>query len=375
VGLTERGMVCACALFGMCGGSASAVMLSHQPPPSVTDRTLRGERRQITSITEEGWLLLRRHGTGIVFSTLAYVLVGSLRAYRDFFQTEIFDAAGLGAHPEAMAYSEVGIAVVVLGIIGSYSAILNSWRALNVVLATSIGGALLVTAATRAWSVGIVGGTTWALAVGAGIFLGYMPIGCVLYDRLLAAAGEQLTTTMLSVLSDAAVTVAVSGMLIAKEVQNAHAAEEARTHSTHAASSAPQPLAPLPVLPPVTLRDDRSGVATFFASACTYGGVAVALCCIAALVAFNLSIAAALRKLEEDDDALIPGGPEFSGSEDIFAVPLVAQSLSSITGVPLPEHAVLAGGGSDGLEHGIAKGNEEPDDKAGGNRGVAAELL
>lgn len=167
-GFSERAMVSACSSFGIVVGSVAAVVLFRLPPPSVTDRALRGERRRIASITKEGWMLLQRYGVGICLSTTAYVLIGTLRTLRDYFQPEIFAAAGL--RPEAMALSEMLIGVFVLSVVGSFSLILNSWRAFNVVIATVTCGSLAVTLCTLGWQLGWIGGYVWAIGVGSGIF-------------------------------------------------------------------------------------------------------------------------------------------------------------------------------------------------------------
>ncbi|KAG8463149.1 hypothetical protein KFE25_011146 [Diacronema lutheri] len=280
-GLTERAMVCTCASFGVVSGTICAVAMATRPPPSAADEAARGARREMRSIRREGLLLLTRHGLGIALTTAAYSLCGTVRVFRDFFLPELFAEVGVHGHPAAFALSEGAIALLVIATIGSFARIESNWLALNVILATAMMGVLLAFCASILWRARAIGGLPWVTLVGAGIFLMYMPIGCVLYDRLLAAAREQLTTTLLSVLSDAATTACAAALLIYKEFGWAATRGTGATGEGVTGEGA---------------TGEGGEVSAFFAAASTAVCAISALLLLGATVAFNRSVSAALGR-------------------------------------------------------------------------------
>ncbi|KAG8459940.1 hypothetical protein KFE25_010989 [Diacronema lutheri] len=290
-GLPNGGMMCACATAGLVLGSATAALLAAQEPPSMADVALRGERRELSSVREQGVRLIRRHGLGVALATCAYVLVGTLRAYRDFYQPELFEAVGLGGRPALFAASELSVAACVLTFTAALSIITDSWVALNVILAAAMSGGLALALATflfraHAYSSGFA----WMLLVGAGAFFAYVPVGTVLYERLLAAAHEQLTTSMLSILSDAAVLVG-TGLLLAADSMAAARAGRA-PHSAHGATTATIATPPAAV--------EAGAVFELFSRIAVVGGVLVGALLFCAALAFNASV----RKTREASSML-----------------------------------------------------------------------
>lgn len=280
-GLGSGAMMSSCALCGTLVGTACALALAAQEAPSVADVALRGERRELSSLHEQGARLLRRHGAGIALTTLAYVIVGTLRAFRDFYQVELFEAVGLGGRPGLLAASELIVAACILLFTGALSLLSDSWLALNVIVCAAASGGLLVALSTAAFHAGLYArGFAWIVLVGAGLFLSYIPIGTVLYERLLAAAHEQLTSSLLSILSDASVLVGTSLLLLCDSYAAAHAG--AAPHGAHAGV----------LVRRGTAADglEVEGVRDFFSRAATAGGVAVLLLMCAAGIAFNRSV-------------------------------------------------------------------------------------
>jgi hypothetical protein len=50
---------------------------------------------------------------------------------------------------------------------------------------------------------GVLGPRTWMILVGLGLYLGYVPYGSVLFDRMIAALGTVATAVFLIYISDA----------------------------------------------------------------------------------------------------------------------------------------------------------------------------
>ena len=82
------------------------------------------------------------------------------------------------------------------------------------VAASGGAGAALVTVAHERQ---LLGGLGWMICVGACNFLAYVPLGTMLYDRLLGAAHEHMTSALLNLLMDASVLVGTASLLCYKD--------------------------------------------------------------------------------------------------------------------------------------------------------------
>lgn len=213
-GLTERRMVACCVLGGVCVGSVSGLAVAAHPPPSAADVRRRGHRERITSVRAEGAMLFRRYGTGLGITMAAYVLCGALRAYRDYFQVELYSAAGINSsHTSVFALGEGVISALVLVTCAGFSRIHDNMRAMYSILATSAAGGVIIVVVTASWLAGSVAGVFWVVGVGCGTFLAYVPLGTMIFDRLLAAAGESLTSSLLQLVADTCVLVGTAALL------------------------------------------------------------------------------------------------------------------------------------------------------------------
>src|SRR5678815_4900615 len=64
-------------------------------------------------------------------------------------------------------------------------------------------GAIIIGAGTMLFDGGAIGPKLWMILVGLGLYLGYVPYGCVLFDRTIAALGIVATAVFLIYVSDA----------------------------------------------------------------------------------------------------------------------------------------------------------------------------
>lgn len=269
-GLSPRAMVAGFCLFAMAGGSVMAAALARVPPPSSADLALRCARDEMRSVRADGCALLARHGVGLSLVLLTYMVVGVLRTVRDYYEKELFDAVGMDDRPTATAVAELICGMAVLCMTGLLAFIADSWRALNVILVCSAMGGAMTAVVTLAWRAGMVGGFVWVLGVGMAIFVPYVSLGTVLFDRLLAAAHEHLTSSLIIIVGDVLVMFATVGAL---------ARLRARGQSGEADAGSG--------------RD--GGIAAFFADRCVESGVATATMTVLAVGAFATSITRALR--------------------------------------------------------------------------------
>ena len=102
-----------------------------------------------------------------------------------------------------MTTAEVPIAVVSLLAIGLIVRIKDNQKALWLIHGLMFAGAALTGVATLLFQAEILGPATWMICVGMGLYLGYVPINCVLFDRLIAAVGQAATAGFLIYVADA----------------------------------------------------------------------------------------------------------------------------------------------------------------------------
>ena len=145
-----------------------------------------------------------------------YLLLTVYRDLRDNFAADIWQALGYGNTPLIFTASEIPIALVMLGVMGSLMWIRSNRTALMVNLYIILAGALLVGAATAGFQAGLVGPLVWMILVGLGLFMGYVPFNCILFERFIAYVGTAANVGFLMYVVDAFGYLSSVGVLVAK---------------------------------------------------------------------------------------------------------------------------------------------------------------
>lgn len=191
----------------------AVLALSKLPPPSRADveaRTLRtimdgSERRQF----------FLRFAPGLISLTALYVFLTAYRDFRDNFAADVFAQLG-ELDTGVFALTESAVAANVLVTLAAIYLIKNNRRALLAIHWLMGVGAALVAGATAGFSLGLIDGVTWMILNGVGLYLGYVPYGCVLFDRLIAATGVVATSVFMIYVTDAFGYVGSVGVLLFK---------------------------------------------------------------------------------------------------------------------------------------------------------------
>ncbi|MFP1132069.1 DUF5690 family protein [Asticcacaulis sp. W401b] len=176
-------------------------MLSLTPPPDAADVAERMARQPMFRAERKAFWA--RAGLGLVLLIVAYVVLSALRDFRDNFAVELWDALGYGDEPAIFSLSELPIAALILPLFGLSSLIRNNARSVLVYHAMIIIGAVLIATATLAWQAQLLSPLWWMIAVGAGVYMGYIPYNAVLADRLTAALGLPGNAAFFMYLADA----------------------------------------------------------------------------------------------------------------------------------------------------------------------------
>jgi len=192
------------AVTGLCFSPLLVVsvwMLARLPPPSPEDEALRTRRAPMTGAARRAFV--RAYAPGLLPLTVLYILLTAYRDFRDNFAPELWGALGYADTPTILTAAEIPIAVVVLLALAAIMAISDNRRALRVLHGLMFAGALTITGSTALWQLGWLDPAVWMILVGLGLYIGYVPYGCVLFDRLIATLGVVGTAGFMIYVTDA----------------------------------------------------------------------------------------------------------------------------------------------------------------------------
>ena len=161
--------------------------LSILPPPNAADIAERVERMPMDDAARRA--LLRRYAGGLTALVAVYVMLTALRDFRDNFAAEVWNQLGMGGQAEIFAWSELPVAIVVLGALATLSLFRDNVAALAANGALVGLGLVLTGGASLAFGLHMLGPVAWMILLGGGLYLAYTPFNGMLFDRLMAATG------------------------------------------------------------------------------------------------------------------------------------------------------------------------------------------
>ena len=190
-------------------------LLDQVPPPTEADHALRTKRKPMNR--EERRRFVAMFAPALLVLILAYMMLTAMRDFRDNFSKEIWTTLGYGESPEIFTLTEIPIAILVLLAIGSMMFIKNNKKALFINLWMVFAGFALVGFSTLLYSNHVIDPVLWIVLTGLGLYLGYVPFNCVLFERLIAAFRIPGTVGFVMYLADAFGYLGSVGVLLYKE--------------------------------------------------------------------------------------------------------------------------------------------------------------
>ena len=162
----------------------SALLLARTPLPDSADWQARKQRRPMDGQMRRAFM--RETGLGLVALILTYVFLTAYRDFTDNFAAELWQALGYGEAPQIFLTSSLPVTLVVLGSLALLIYVRNNYRALMLnQLLIGLGGVLCI-AASLAFEAQVVGGAAWMILVNIGLYIGFVPFNCLLFERLVA---------------------------------------------------------------------------------------------------------------------------------------------------------------------------------------------
>ena len=200
-GITEAWMPAVTGLLFMPVFFAAVYGLSLIPAPSAADVAARTHREQMNG--PERRAFVRRFLPGLLLLVIVYLLLTAFRDFRDNYAAEIWADLGHDQQAGVFTLTEIPIAMSVLLVLGLLYLVKNNRIGLLLTYVIMGSGAVLVGVSTLLFDSGAIGPQAWMILVGLGLYLGYVPYGCVLFDRMIAALGIVATAVFLIYVSDA----------------------------------------------------------------------------------------------------------------------------------------------------------------------------
>lgn len=154
------------------------------PPPSESDIAQRVTRLPMSM--EDRNTFIKNFKPGIVLLIVLYVFLTVFRDIRDNFAADIWRELGFGNQPSVFTATEIPITLLVLILIGSMILIKNNKRAFVITQYIIFFGFLLSGISSLLFIQGIIGPFLWMTLVGLGLYIGYIPFNCILFDRMIA---------------------------------------------------------------------------------------------------------------------------------------------------------------------------------------------
>jgi MFS family permease len=162
-------------------------LLDKTPDPTVEDESFRTKR--IPMDKKQRKRVFREFATGLIVLTIAYMLLTIYRDLRDNFAVEIWKSIGYGSNSMVLTWSELPIAIIVFAVMSSVMLIKNNKKAFIINNFIILSGFIIIGLSTLGLKAGLINPVSWIILLGLGIYLGYLPFNCLLFDRLIAAFG------------------------------------------------------------------------------------------------------------------------------------------------------------------------------------------
>ncbi len=184
VGVAENWMPLAVAAMFLPLFAASVAVLASLPRPDARDVAERQSRPVMDSAARGAFL--RRFAPGLFLLLLLAVALMGYRDYRDNFAVDILGEIGLASEATALTRSSLWTSLGVLGALALLSLVRDNARGLLACFSLMVAGLLMVALGTVAFRAGLIGGFAWLTLTGLGSYLTYVPMGSMLFDRLIA---------------------------------------------------------------------------------------------------------------------------------------------------------------------------------------------
>ncbi|MES2003484.1 MAG: DUF5690 family protein [Bacteroidota bacterium] len=193
-------------------------LLERIPAPSDTDVQSRITRLPMNK--PERKQFFKQFSTGLVLLIIIYVFLTLFRDIRDNFAADIWKELGFGAQPSVFTATEIPITILVLVLISSMMLIKNNQKAFVITHWIIVAGFLMAGISSLLFVLHVLPPFAWMTWVGLGLYMGYIPFNCILFDRMIATFRQTGNVGFLMYLADSFGYLASVAVIISKTIFN-----------------------------------------------------------------------------------------------------------------------------------------------------------
>lgn len=193
----------------------SVYFLHTTPNPTLEDIKSRTYRKPMSAMDRRRFLL--KFLPGIFLLVITYVLLTVIRDFRDNFAAEIWKENNVTSFG-IFIKTEIPISLFILALISLMVFIKSNKNALLINHTVIIIGFCLTLFSTYLFQIKVISSVYWMILSGIGLYMGYVPFNCVLFDRLIAYLRVAGTVGFLIYLADSFGYLGSFSVLLLKEI-------------------------------------------------------------------------------------------------------------------------------------------------------------
>jgi len=160
-------------------------LLEKTPAPTAQDEQERTARRPMTALDRKSFI--RQFLPGLFLLIAAYVILTVVRDYRSNFAADIWKETGYGNDASVFTKSELLPSIVVLLLMSLLIFVRSNIRAFLLNHWIILFGFALTVFSTFLFEREMMNAFWWMTLSGTGLYMGYVPFNCMLFERLIAS--------------------------------------------------------------------------------------------------------------------------------------------------------------------------------------------
>ena len=160
-------------------------LLEKTPAPDYADTQARTARKPMSK--RERRHFLKTFFPGLFFLILAYILLTIIRDYRSNFAADIWKELGYGSSSAVFTQSEIPASLTVLLLMSLLIFVRKNIQALLLNHLIIVAGFMVAAGATLLYTADVMSPFWWMTCTGIGLYMGYVPFNCMLFERLIAS--------------------------------------------------------------------------------------------------------------------------------------------------------------------------------------------
>jgi len=196
------------------------LLLERTPQPTKEDISQRTERKPMNK--KERMEFIKTFFPGLFMLLVVYVMLTIIRDYRSNFADNIWKETGYANNISLFTKTEIPSSILVLVIMSLLVYVRRNIRALLINHFLIIMGFVLSLGGTLMYIYNLLSPVWWMIMTGIGLYMGYVPFNCMLFERLIASFRYVSTAGFIIYVADSFGYLGSDVVLLIKNFSNAN---------------------------------------------------------------------------------------------------------------------------------------------------------